>query len=300
MAASAASALAIMAGTTIKAFKNSKMMFHGAQTYTEGGKGTHEDNADLLGKINADIMNVLVSRFNMNPDTVAGWFAEGRQGWLNATEMIESGIASGIEDADDNVIEFEDAALSEMNGQGLNIAALLEKETMQDETEDGDGTTPAQETETAETSGVETGASANQDADAAADAADIVAAQIAVAVSEKTLDLTNQIEELRAKYTALDAEKRGVQSKLDKVTAEFETAKKTHTAAILNMQDALEKANARIVRFLGAANSFSPEPKDWAEALKLCNGSHEQAKARFDHLRQAYNQEQKQKREAKR
>jgi ATP-dependent Clp protease protease subunit len=45
MAASAASALAVMAGTEIRVHKNAKMMFHGATSETWAGQQGHEDAA---------------------------------------------------------------------------------------------------------------------------------------------------------------------------------------------------------------------------------------------------------------
>jgi len=125
MAASAASAYAIMAGDTIRAHKNAKMMFHGAWTVSIGGKEMHQDTADLLGKINAEIQTRLVSKYKLQPETVASWFAEGREGWLDANDMTSSGIASEVIDDASDVIEFAADAVTDIEQRGIGIAALL-------------------------------------------------------------------------------------------------------------------------------------------------------------------------------
>ena len=126
MAASAASAYALMMNAPIKAYKNSKFMFHGATSMTWSGAGGHEDSADLLNKINADIQSILVSRFKLSPEAVAEWFSEGRMGWLTADEAKESGIVSGIVDDDDETIKFTANDISNISEGGISIAALFD------------------------------------------------------------------------------------------------------------------------------------------------------------------------------
>lgn len=125
MAASAASAIAILSGANLKAFRNSKLMFHGAWTETVGGAEAHEDTAALLEQINADIKAALVGRFNIPVNVVDQWFAEGRQGWINSSEAVEYGMVSEIVDGDDEEIEFVDGDVTGIEANGLAIAALV-------------------------------------------------------------------------------------------------------------------------------------------------------------------------------
>jgi ATP-dependent protease ClpP protease subunit len=90
LTASAASAFAIMVADQIKAHSNAKMMFHGAWTVSVGGAEMHGDTSELLEKINADIKTRLVSKYGMSPETVTEWFSEGREGWLNATDLVDA------------------------------------------------------------------------------------------------------------------------------------------------------------------------------------------------------------------
>jgi len=125
MAASAASAIAVLSKANLSVHRNSKIMFHGAWTETVGGKEAHADVADLLDKINADIKAELVSRFGMSPELVDSWFAEGRQGWMTAQDAVSYGMASEVVDADDEEVEPVDDDLHNLEEQGLAIAAMF-------------------------------------------------------------------------------------------------------------------------------------------------------------------------------
>lgn len=130
MAASAASAIAILSGANLKAFRNSKLMFHGAWTETVGGAEAHEDTAALLEQINADIKAALVGKFNVPVNVVDQWFAEGRQGWISSAEAVDYGMVSEIVDGDDEEIEFVDGDIAGIEANGLAIAALVKPAEM--------------------------------------------------------------------------------------------------------------------------------------------------------------------------
>jgi ATP-dependent protease ClpP protease subunit len=126
IAASMAAAMLVFAADKVTVHSNSKLMFHGAQTGTEGGEGAHQDASDLLKKINAELKTVLISRYKLTPEQVETWFAEGRMGWLSAAEAKAIGLANeiiGTEDA-----ENKDAAIvfKNMTEQGMKLAACLE------------------------------------------------------------------------------------------------------------------------------------------------------------------------------
>lgn len=149
LAASAASVFSIMVADQMKAHLNAKVMFHGASTMTLGGSETHGDTADLLDKINGDAVGRLVTRYDLQPETVAEWFAEGREGWLTAQELQEAGIVGEIIADTSDAIPFPSASIADIEDHGLAIAALLEtptegedngrEDTVADGEEDGEG-----------------------------------------------------------------------------------------------------------------------------------------------------------------
>jgi ATP-dependent protease ClpP protease subunit len=126
MAASAASSFAVMCADSIGCYGNSKMMFHGATTMTWAGKQAHEDVADILGKINDDVKAILVSNYGMDQSEVDEWFAEGREGWLTSTELSEAGVVDYLVGVESKAVEFTAEDIDNVQGRGLQIAALLE------------------------------------------------------------------------------------------------------------------------------------------------------------------------------
>ena len=126
MAASAASAFAVMCGDVVNCYPNSKMMFHSATTVTLAGPQGHADTADLLTKINQDIQDVLISRYGMDEEVVAEWFDEGREGWLSAEDMKEAGVVSEIMASFVSAVEFTAQDIENVKDRGLDVAALFE------------------------------------------------------------------------------------------------------------------------------------------------------------------------------
>jgi hypothetical protein len=313
MAASAASMLSIMVADSIKAHRNAKMMFHGAYTMSFGGKGLHEDTADLLGKINADIQARLVSRYNMAPEIVAEWFAEGREGWLSADDMKASGIAGEIiEDAGD-VIQIRKEEIEEIEGHGIGIAALMENVT-EKEVQDGHANTEggndggksvvpvrpvdgasagdngSGQPEAGNESGTgteETGTKAGTDQPDAETEAKIHAA-VEAATLELRLSFAEQIDTLqKAAKTAIEAG-RQMQSERDKARDELTKATAAHVLTVENLTARLEAANTRVQRFLGTALAFSPAIESWQDALASCAGDYAAAAKQYPDLRRQY------------
>ena len=128
MAASAASTIATMLGP-VKAHANAMFMFHGASSVAMGGKEAFLDQSDLLEKINRQVITTLISKYNMDIETVGEWFSEGRMGWLDANEAKEVGLVSEVIDNDANVIEFASKEIEQLGQRGLNVAAMLEIDT---------------------------------------------------------------------------------------------------------------------------------------------------------------------------
>lgn len=125
MAASMGAAFAISVADDIKPHANAKMMFHGAWGGNVGGAESMQDYSDLLNKINADIKTTLVARYDVSPETVAEWFAEGREGWLTAADMVEIGMANEIIGDPAAEIAFAPEDVLNIENRGLKIAALL-------------------------------------------------------------------------------------------------------------------------------------------------------------------------------
>jgi ATP-dependent protease ClpP protease subunit len=131
MAASMGAVMIIQAADTVTVHQNTKIMFHGAATVTEGGEGAHKDTAELIGKMNAECKATMLAKYKLSPEQVDGWFAEGRAGWLTATEAKECGIANEIIGKDGEKVKTSKAALNMMQQNGLSIAAINSEDAEQ-------------------------------------------------------------------------------------------------------------------------------------------------------------------------
>jgi ATP-dependent protease ClpP protease subunit len=303
LTASAASAFAIMVADEIKVHANAKMMFHGAWTMSMGGKEMHEDTAELLDKINGDIKSRLVSKYGMNPETVTEWFAEGREGWLDAQDLVSSKLASEIIEDPSDVIEFSTDALGEIENRGLGIAAFLETNTQAEASDDG-----GQADETEQPSGGDVDApSASDEPDegepspveeTAADAAsesepEPTADTEPEPVSDQRTDLAQidpqAIEAARLEGFTQAQEQSGeiILTLRAKLVAEQETARKLQSerdqlrSANDKAVDSLKKANDHIQRLLSGGLSFSVSIEDWGQALSACGGNYEEARRKY-------------------
>jgi len=149
LAASMAAAMVATLPALVRVHKNTKIMFHGAYTATIGGAQAHQDEAELLEKINADVKVALLNNTNLTLEVIDEWFDEGRAGWLTAEEAINVGLADEIIGAESSAIRFTAADTSSMASQGLDIAAfadyMTEGEDMSEQVE-----TPAEELEVQE------------------------------------------------------------------------------------------------------------------------------------------------------
>lgn len=286
LTASAASAFSIMVADTIKAHANAKMMFHGAWTMSVGGKEMHQDTAELLDKINGDIKTRLVSKYGLAPELVSQWFAEGREGWLSAKELMDSKLATEIIEDPSDVIEFTSEALGEIEGRGLGIAAFLDTQTKQESKSDAGSTSDEHaSTSDGDTSGEAGGADGSNDAgkdgttnDQAPAGYDAgVAAGRAEEAAISAEKLAGAIEQCRK----LQSEKDKARAEVDKLTAEaaslkiankkeidaikashLESVKKIeseHTAIIADMSKKLAEAQTKCERLVSGGMTFSPD-----------------------------------------
>jgi hypothetical protein len=264
------------------------MMFHGAWTMSIGGKEMHQDTATLLDKINGDIKARLVSKYGMAPETVTQWFAEGREGWLSAQELVDAKLATEIIADPSDVIDFPADALGEIEGRGIGIAAFLNTQTKQEKADvcgktDADATTGS-----GDTAGVTGGADGANDAgksepapdptgaayqaglaagraeQAAADAERINAADEQCRKFQSDRDKARaEAEKLTAELTGTKAA--GAKALADATDAHAAHSKKIdadHAAIVADMSAKLATAQQKCERLVSGGMTFSPEKAD--------------------------------------
>ena len=111
MAASIASYISSgVTGAKVYVSPNSKLMFHAPWTYAEGSRTQLTDTAELLAKMEDDIVAAVESR---GAKADREWFAAGRAKWFSAKEAIEAKLADGIANAPSDLLAYvtSDAAL---------------------------------------------------------------------------------------------------------------------------------------------------------------------------------------------
>jgi ATP-dependent Clp protease protease subunit len=295
LTASAASAFAIMVADSIKAHANAKMMFHGAWTMSVGGKEMHQDTAALLDKINGDIKARLVGKYGMAPETVTEWFAEGREGWLSAKELVDAKLASGIIEDPSDVIEFADDAVKAIDERGLGIAAFMTTQkawasinTKPEKTDvcakvDANATTGSGDTSSSaggdhgannagkpeqkpdETSAdYQAGLAAGRAVQSSTDAERINAAD------EQCRKFQGDRDKARAEIEKLTAEVAGVKATSEKALADVMAAhdadkkkiSSEHAAIVADMTKKLTAVQTKCERLVGGGMTFSPEKAD--------------------------------------
>jgi len=289
MVASAASMITIFIGSAVRAHRNSKMMFHGASSFIDGGQGAMKDEAELLGKINAEIQQTLISKYNMSSDVIGEWFAEGRMGWLTADEMVKAGIASEVITEDSEEIKFDSASIDAIGAKGLDIAALLETKE-----EDSDGTrTPGKDgeedtkSETDKPDKEDTGSSdaeGNESTDEVKAAHDLGITEGQTAAQTEYADqlaaIAEKMSELQAKHDTLDALQRKTQGERDSARAQIEK----QGTSIADLTEKLE-------RLLTGGLKFSPSIATWADALNACDGDYDKARQQYPDIYKAGREE---------
>lgn len=127
----AANLVASAPRASVSVHENSLIMFHSCATVTAGGPGAHKDAAELMDKVNRRVIARL-AKTKLDPDTVEGWFAEGRQGWLDAAEAVGCCLADAVigESSEPAPSRPEKGRSPDVdaffNGQAGRLAAYLE------------------------------------------------------------------------------------------------------------------------------------------------------------------------------
>jgi hypothetical protein len=268
------------------------MMFHGAWTMSIGGKELHQDTAALLDKINGDIKARLVSKYGMSPETVTQWFAEGREGWLSAQELVDAKLATDIIADPSDVIDFPADALGEIEGRGIGIAAFLNTQTKQEKTDvcgktDADATTGS-----GDTNGVTGGANGANDAGKSEPAPDPTGAAyqagLAAGRAEQAAADAERINAADEQCRKFQSDRDKARAENEKLTAEVAGAKATgakalsdlteahaaemkkieteHAAIVADMRTKLTTAQTKCERLVGGGMTFSPDTVEKAKS----------------------------------
>ena len=119
-AAAAVVAMVPRSRSAVHLHSNSQLMFHSVYTEACGGPDAMRDTAVSLEQLNAQIQGALLSRTTIPPATVAGWFAEGRQGWLTAAQCLEFGLADDILSVDAEPFVFSDKLKTNLDKEPAN------------------------------------------------------------------------------------------------------------------------------------------------------------------------------------
>lgn len=309
MAASAASYLALSVAPKLKLHRNSKLMFHGASTGAEGGAEALADTAELLGKINAEIKTMLVSRYAMDPATVDGWFAEGRMGWITAAEAQQAGMVSEVVDSDGEVLQFADADLAALDNRGLAVAALLE-DTEDDDggtsepgpgtegaaVEDGDGGAVGDDGAPTTAIGIGDGPSPDYaqgyDEGFAAGMAGTDAAYDEGREVGRTEGATEARAQLTQELTAARAELEAAHKRANALADELTHAGNRYADETAARDATIADLKVRLARLvaggMAAPEDINAGPGDWRQALQACGGDYVAARKRHPGLYAEY------------
>ena len=104
MAASIASYISSgVLGAKVHMADNAKLMFHAPWTGVQGSKSQLRDTADLLEKMEDDIMKAIVSR---GAKEDREWLAAGRAKWLSSKEAVEAKLADDIANPPQDLIDY--------------------------------------------------------------------------------------------------------------------------------------------------------------------------------------------------
>ena len=285
MAASAAANFVVSVNADIvTAHANSKFMIHGAFCATSGGSQAHEDTAALLEKINGETRLALVTRHGIDQATADEWFAEGREGWLSATEAKAAKLVDGILEEQSPSIRFPAAAVAAMRGHGMQIAACADI----DEEPPAATTTEPANVEIQDAPAVQgdkppASGDGQDDGDAgdglAGGSTDELAAALARIEADHAAEIAAMSELHAAEIVKRDALIAKLQSAADKAKAELAELQKIHATAMETHAAEVGSLRSRLDRFLSPATSLQGSSiETWEQALAAHDGDYAEAR----------------------
>ena len=125
LAASMAANIALMARRPLRVHTNSLLYFHSATSDVWGGPGAHSDEAALLEKVNAPMMNELVAR-GVDEERVLAGFEDGRNLVLDADEAREYLGAEIVGGAADLPAKADERTRERIQNPAANIDRLAD------------------------------------------------------------------------------------------------------------------------------------------------------------------------------
>jgi ATP-dependent protease ClpP protease subunit/uncharacterized coiled-coil protein SlyX len=332
LAASMGSAIVVTLAnmaSKIKVHSNTKFMFHGAFGGNEGGSQSMRDTADLLDKINSDIKVKLINNYNLPVEQVDSWFAEGREGWLTASEAVQIGMADeiigeaseapeepkGLDGAlTDSGMKIAARALSEFNKEDTIMEKLkkiiaeleakmfgkeeaeVETEEVTQEAEEVEDVCDEPENEQSDEVSSEDG-ELEADGDAEADGDEEEAGEVegeepeALADAVDVIDHLEQVDEIECNCMEKEETINKLNDALNKKQSENDKLK----AELDKSMEDVDKLTAKMEKLLGGINFTVSEdaPTDWKSCLAKCDGDYVAARKAYPSVYAEYRKKSK-------
>lgn len=266
LAASMAANIAIMARRPLAVHTNSLLYFHSASSIVWGGPGAHADEAELLDKINAPMIERLVAA-GFDEARVREGFAEGRNFVIDATEAgevlraevigAEAAAPAPADPATVERLQHPAADLSRLADYTATLANVAKLAAWAPGGGVDDPATPAAEPEaTADGGGVQDPATdaTEPSSEPAADAAAGARVSPAPAAPPAHADggAPSSDPATAERLAELDKQVRAVQSasakKIHELTASLEAARAETAAALSQRDDAIRERDAAQAR----------------------------------------------------
>lgn len=114
---------------TIKAYRDTLIMYHSCTGIVEGNPQQLKDFGLLMGLVNESIINALLMKTTLPADEVKAAFDSGRELWLDGTKAQAVGLVDDLIDAQPDIHDFSRTA------SAVKVLALVAqyKETHMDE-----------------------------------------------------------------------------------------------------------------------------------------------------------------------
>ena len=285
IAASAAALIVLEAarsGKPVSAYRNSILLYHGAWSVTEGGRGAHADTAKLLDQINAPMKDALKA-FGVPDHKVERGFEEGRQLTMTAAEAADFGIVGEIVGEDAAHFTAEPADADDLLAHGIGGLAAFSGTEYLDLAPDAAADDPGAEGQADQDA---QGEPPDQGAPAAQPAADpdagALRAQLAAAQAECRALQSAKDKEVAAVRAAMQGEIAALTDKLSRAEAEFagyraESKKQLSSlhAELVDWKARFEAESAARSALVGAVNAPETDdlPADWPSAVARFGGA---------------------------